>query len=170
MVFIFLDMKRFFLLFAAFAVLFTTYSCGICAKLPREDVHIIVRDSVAVSYRDSVVLVPKEVLMEVAPVDSSHLETTYAISDAWIDSLALLHHKLVQKPVKSEYKEKEVIKIQRDTCYIKEPYPVEIKKEVKVHYWYEKYLWIISIIAVAYVGIKIFIKIKLDNPTLFKKN
>lgn len=156
--------------FAIIATILILGSCGICAKIPREDVHIVVRDSVAISVKDSINWIPKEVLMEVAPVDSSHLETTYAISDAWVDSLALLHHKLVQKPVKSEYKEKEVIKIQRDTCYIKEPYPVEIKKEVKVHYWYEKYLWIISIIAVAYVGIKIFIKIKLNNPTLFKKN
>ena len=116
--------------------------------------HIIVRDSVAVSYRDSVVLVPKEVLMEVTPVDSSHLETTYAISDAWVDSLALLHHKLVQKPVKSEYKEKEIIKIQRDTTFIR--VPVEVIKEKKVHYKYEKWLWFISMIALVYFGYKFY--------------
>ena len=140
--------------FAILSTILILGSCGICAKLPREDVHIIVRDSVAVSYRDSVVLVPKEVLMEVTPVDSSHLETTYAISDAWVDSLALLHHKLVQKPVKSEYKEKEIIKIQRDTTFIR--VPVEVIKEKKVHYKYEKWLWFISMIALVYFGYKFY--------------
>lgn len=147
-------LSKLFLLFAAFAVLFTASSCGICAKLPREEVHIIVRDSVSIHIKDSINWIPKEVLMEVAPVDSSHLETIYAISDAWVDSLALLHHKLVQKPVKSEYKEKEIIKIQRDTTFIK--VPVEVVKEKAVHYKYEKYLWFISMIALVYFGYKFY--------------
>ena len=133
------------------AVFFTACS----PKIYPPSEHIVVRDSVAVHIVDSINWIPKEVLMEVAPVDSSHLETTYAISDAWVDSLALLHHKLVQKPVKSEYKEKEVIKIQRDTTFIK--VPVEVIKEKEVHYWYEKYLWGISILALAYLGLRIYL-------------
>lgn len=63
--------------------------------------------------------IPVEVKDIITMADSSHLETSVAISDAWVDSTSTLHHKLVNKSentLKKEivYKdriiEKEVVK------------------------------------------------------------
>lgn len=78
-------------------------SCGVCKPVPKDQVNI--RDSVVVNYkdslnvRDSLVLVPvpvessQNILPEFVP---SHLETSLAASDAWVDSLGL-HHTLANK-------------------------------------------------------------------------
>lgn len=63
--------------------------------------------------------IPVEVKDIITMADSSHLETSVAVSDAWVDSCSTLHHKLVNKSentLKKEivYKdriiEKEVVK------------------------------------------------------------
>ena len=67
-------------------------------------------DSVRIEYREKIVKVPVTVYVEV-PVerqiqmadDSSHLETSFAVSDArmiWIDSVLFLRHSLENKPQK----------------------------------------------------------------------
>lgn len=44
--------------------------------------------------------VPAQTASVVTPADTSHLETDYARSDAWVDSLGLLHHSLENKATK----------------------------------------------------------------------
>lgn len=79
-------------------------SCGVHRYVPSETV--IVRDSTVVHIKDSVAIrydtvsveLPKEsssVLL--ASSDSSHLETSLATSDAWIDTVGRLHHNLENK-------------------------------------------------------------------------
>lgn len=69
------------------------------------------QDSVRVEYKEVLVKVPVTVYVEV-PVEekekltndtTSHLETSFAVSDAaivWIDGVAFLNHKLANKPQK----------------------------------------------------------------------
>ena len=45
----------------------------------------------------------------------------------------------------------------RDSIVTKEV-PIEVTKEVKTHYSYEKWLWMISILSLLYVGLKIYVK------------
>nr|MCR5071217.1 hypothetical protein [Bacteroidales bacterium] len=74
------------------------HACGPCKNIPT----VIVRDSTVVNYvdstivtiRDSVVLVPVPVESSsaVLPADfRSHVETSIAESDAWVED-GLLHH------------------------------------------------------------------------------
>lgn len=70
----------------------------------RDSVVVHVKDSVnivdCVVVRDSVVYVelPKEQSQNVLPKEmSSHLETSLAVSDAFVDTLGLLHHSLENK-------------------------------------------------------------------------
>lgn len=78
--------------------------CGAPRHLPARTAE---RDSVSVTYKDSTVIryidievpLPVERSYAVVP-DSSHLETSVAVSDASIDSLGRLHHDLKNKPVK----------------------------------------------------------------------
>lgn len=78
-----------------------------CCGLRQLPVQTSVRDSVAVTYKDSTVIryvdvelsVPVESSRAVVP-DSSHLETSIAVSDASVDSLGHLHHSLSNKPGK----------------------------------------------------------------------
>lgn len=92
-----------------------------------------VSDSVKIEYREKIVKVPVTVYVEV-PVeskvqidrDSSHLETSFAVSEAkmvWIDGVLFLRHSLDNKPQKIQKqdsipvteKEKIVWKIRRVT-------------------------------------------------------
>lgn len=57
-----------------------------------------VKDSIAIKYVEVAVEVPVEVMREIVPVqDSSHLETSVAMSDAFIDKNGFLHHSLKNK-------------------------------------------------------------------------
>lgn len=60
---------------------------------------ITYRDSTIIRYVDVEVPVPTENSYAVVP-DSSHLETSVAVSEASVDSLGRLHHSLQNKPVK----------------------------------------------------------------------
>jgi len=81
------------------ALLLAVASCGPCRHLPTETnvkdstvVHYV--DSTIVTIRDSVVLVPVPVESSsaVLPADfRSHVETSIAESDAWVED-GLLHH------------------------------------------------------------------------------
>ena len=75
-----------------------------------------VKDSVRIEYREKVVKVPVTVYVEV-PVEQketmtkdsiSHLETSFAVSNAsmvWIDGVPFLRHSLANKPQKIEKKD-----------------------------------------------------------------
>ena len=130
-----------------------------------------VKDSVRIEYREKVVKVPVTVYVEV-PVEQketmtkdsiSHLETSFAISNAsmvWIDGVPFLRHDLKNKAQKIEKtdtanvveKEKVVWNTRRVT-YTK----TEIRE--KVLPWYQKTLMWIGFISI--IGLLIVIIFKL---------
>ena len=132
-----------------------------------------VKDSVRIEYREKIVKVPVTVEVEV-PVEvkekfsndsTSHLETSFAVSDAsmiWIDGVAFLRHSLANKPQKIEKKdsvsvvekEKIVNKVLRVT------YTKTVYKEKDLA-WYQKYLMWIGFIGI--IGLLIFGLFKLQR-------
>lgn len=96
--------------------------------------------------------------------DSSHLESTVAISDAVVDSLGFLHHSLVNKDVKLE---KEIVykdRIIEKRVEIEKEVPVitEVEKKVEVVPEYYKKINIIfwSLVSGLLLGFVIFIMVK----------
>lgn len=77
--------------------------CGVlrCPKPElqvRDSLVLHIKDSLAIRYIPVEVPVPVEVMREIIPSsDSSHLETSVARSDAFIDSTGHLHHTLENK-------------------------------------------------------------------------
>ena len=133
-------MKRFIFLFL---VMFMMVGCGICKRVQYVPVETS-KDSVViekvVERIDTVeVEVPGERVYVIA-ADSSHLETTVAISDAKIDSTGILHHSLENKDVELK---KEIVYIDRiieKKVEVEKEVPVEVKVPVK--YVPDYYKWI----------------------------
>ena len=132
-------MKRFIL----FIVMFLMMGCSICHRVQYVPVESKV-DSVIiekiVERVDSVYFpVPSE-SSEVVREDSSHLETSVAISDAKIDSNGVLHHTLKNKDTSLK---KEIVyrdKIIEKKVEVEKEVPVEV--EVPVKYVPDYYKWI----------------------------
>lgn len=125
-------------------LLFMAVSCGICNKVK----YVPVQTKVDSVYVEKIVErvdtisfeIPADTVYMAAKVDSSHLETNIAISDAWVDSSAILHHKLVNKAGKSL--EKEIVykdKIIEKRVEVEKEVPVEV--EVPVKYVPGYYKW-----------------------------
>ena len=126
------------------------------------------KDSVRIEYREKVVKVPVTVYVEV-PVEqketmtkdsTSHLETSFAISNAsmvWIDGVPFLRHDLKNKPQKIEKtedvpvveKEKVVWQTRRVT-YTK----TEIR-EKQLAWWQKGLIWVgvVSFIIIVIIGL-----------------
>ena len=132
-------MKRFIL----FLMMFMMVGCGICKRVQYVPVETS-KDSVViekvVERIDTVnIEIPGEKVYVVA-VDSSHLETAVAISDAKIDSTGMLHHNLVNKDVNLK---KEIVykdKIIEKRVEVEKEVPVEV--QVPVKYVPDYYKWI----------------------------
>ena len=130
-----------------------------------------VKDSVRIEYREKIVKVPVTVEVEV-PVEvkekfsndsTSHLETSFAVSDAsmvWIDGVAFLRHSLANKAQKIEKndsvpvkeKEKVVWKTSRVTYY------KDVYKEKDLSWWQIALMWaggigIVSFIIIVIIGL-----------------
>ena len=116
--------------------------CGICKRqyIPVESKVDSIYIEKIVERTDTVEIeVPGESVYVVA-VDSSHLETTVAISDAKIDSTGMLHHSLENKDVNLK---KEIVYIDRiieKRVEVEKEVPVEVKVPVK--YVPDYYKWI----------------------------
>ena len=125
-----------------FLLMFFMVSCGICKRqyIPVESKIDSVIIEKIVERTDTVEIeVPGEKVYVVA-VDSSHLETAVAISDAKIDSTGMLHHNLVNKDVNLK---KEIVykdKIIEKRVEVEKEVPVEVKVPVK--YVPDYYKWI----------------------------
>ena len=132
-------MKRFIL----FLMMFMMVGCGICKRVQYVPVETS-KDSVViekvVERIDTVnIEIPGEKVYVVA-VDSSHLETAVATSDAKIDSTGMLHHNLVNKDVNLK---KEIVykdKIIEKRVEVEKEVPVEV--QVPVKYVPDYYKWI----------------------------
>ena len=126
-----------------FIVMFLMMGCSICQRVQYVPVESKI-DSVIiekiVERVDSVeVPVPGE-SVEVFREDSSHLETSVAISDAKIDSNGMLHHTLKNKNTNLK---KEIVykdKIIEKKVEVEKEVPVEV--EVPVKYVPDYYKWI----------------------------
>ena len=147
-----------------FLVMFLVMGCGICQRvqyIPVENkVDSIVIEKVVERIDTVSIEIPGEKVYVVA-VDSSHLETTVAVSDAKIDSTGRLHHNLENKDVELK---KEIVykdKIIEKRVEVEKEVPVEV--EVPVRYIPDYYKWI-NIIFWCLVGIGfIFVIFKLKS-------
>ena len=124
-------------------------------------VQTVVKDSVVI-HRDTVTLeIPVETSSSFQ-VQSSHLETTVALSDAYVDSTGLLNHTLSNKPFKLEkeivYQDR-VIETVRDSLVVSEK-PIEV--EVPVRYVPSFYKWCLawSIISLLLLTLWLYFKLR----------
>lgn len=115
-------------------------ACGPTHHLPpagSTDTHIEHKDSVTYKVDTLRIKVPVEKIKEVVPeLDTLKMETSVAKAVAYLDTTtrtlkgALENKKTELKQPQVVYKEK--ISYRDTTIYKKEPYPVEVEKEVKV--------------------------------------
>lgn len=152
-----------------FVILFTS-TCGVSTHLPSDstDTQVHIVDSIA--WHDSTVLhhVYKERYNDYTSLlDTLNMSTTYSSFSSWIDTTnnvlkGKAENKDIDIPVKIKWKEKIVY---RDSIrVVHEPYPVEVIKEVKTHFWYENILWTLSGLCIMFLlllGFKIYRKLSL---------
>ena len=124
-----------------FLLMFFMVSCSVCRQyIPVESKVDSIYIEKVVERIDTVnIEVPGESIYVIA-VDSSHLETAVAISDAKIDSTGMLHHSLENKDVELK---KEIVYIDRiieKRVEVEKEVPVEVKVPVK--YIPNYYKWI----------------------------
>lgn len=151
-------------------MLFLAFGCKSIKKSVSEKTDT--QDSVRIEYREKIVKVPVTVEVEV-PVEvkekfsndsTSHLETSFAVSDAamiWIDGVAFLRHTLKNKPQKiaktdtANVVEKETIQWRtRRVTYTKTEY---VKTDLS---WWHKGLIYIGVIAI-FIGLIIIVSLLL---------
>ena len=141
-------------------------SCALFKEVPVKD-QINIRDSIVVHQVDSVVYIPKEVIKDIVPVyDTLKMSTSIAEAEAYVDTTTHTLKGSLNNKRGTTTKIKYVDRIQyRDSIQIKEvPIPVEVEKEVKIHPWYERILWIMSVIGLIFMvllTLKIYRKIVL---------
>ncbi len=130
--------------------------CGTIKPVPVETIYNI-KDSTAIHYVDSTVIVPVERIKDVVPqYDTLTMETSMAKSVSYVDTLT---HTLKgtlenKKGVEYKYIFKDRIEY-KDSIITKEvPVPVEVEKTVYKHYWYETMLWLLASVGVIMIVIK----------------
>lgn len=125
--------------------LLIVFSCGVSHVIPIETQYNI-KDSTAIHYIDSTVIIPVEVIKDVVPVyDTLMMETSMAKSISYVDTTThTLKGSLTNKKgVEYKYIYKDKIQY-KDSIVVKEvPVPVEVEKVVSPKY--EKYLWLSTI-------------------------
>ena len=138
-------------------------ACGTLHNVPKEEVHIVVKDSTVIHYKDSIQVIPIEKIVDIVPVyDSLKLETSLAEAVAFVDTTThTLRGKIENKKgAQFKYIEKVVWKEHRDTSYIEKPVPYEVVKKEKYIpkiFWYSL---VFSLIVLLVFGVKIYLKIK----------
>lgn len=144
----------------ACAILFSLLltSCSMIKEVPVQTIEkIIYRDSL-VHIKDSIfVYLPIEEKTNISKRDSSHLETSVAISNAWIDNNGELNHNLKNKdkPIKTPIdtilvtQTIEVIKETEKPIYYEKTIPIRDK-----YFWFYWYYFYISLCIIIYKIIK----------------
>lgn len=144
-------------------ILFSFIGCGTTQVLAEKETveKIVVKDSVV--YRDSIVYVPQERIVEIVPqLDTLFMDIETASSKTYLDTANML----LRGELKS--KKKEVVKYQTiieyrdrvDTVYIKEPQPYEVEV---IKYKRDTIFWlsiIFNIAVLLVIAFKIYLKIK----------
>lgn len=136
-------------------ILLTTVMVGCCpCKHFIPSTNTVVRDSICyIEKVDTVFVKLDQEHYETIQQKYSHLETKYAVSDASIDSLGLLHHSLSNKKVdigvQVVEKEKYVVK----DSIVRVEVPVEV---IKTKTKYPNSYWILLSIVILLVGWRIY--------------
>lgn len=145
--------------------------CGVlrCQKPElqvKDSLVLHIKDSLAIRYIPVEVPVPVEVIREIIPSsDSSHLETSVARSDAFIDSTGNLHHTLENKadsslhvdvPVEEHFhtEQQQASHVEKETV---------IKEVEKPLSWWQKFLQVSGIVLWSLLGaglVVLILKIK----------
>lgn len=147
-------------LLAALLLLLGIGGCSTVKYVPiQTEEKVIVKDSL-IYVRDTITVeIPKEVIKEIVPADTtSILKTSLAISEARLEE-GKLHHSLEQSGA---------VKTVVDTCYVTrieekvvyQDRPIEVPKEVKhipSFFWWSL---IFNIITVLFIIFKIYLKLK----------
>ena len=133
--------------------------CSTPRLLPASNIKIVSKDSLVVHTELVSAAIPLESHTIVTPTKKSHLETSLAESDAEIDSLGLLHHKLVNKKDSIKTKIQYVDRISyRDSIQTKEV-PVEVKVPVPYIPKFYQFTFILFWIFVLFIIVKLLIKL-----------
>lgn len=127
--------------------------------------YVPVKGDTVVEYRDttiwkdSLIYTPVEVVKEVVPqMDTLNMETSLATATAYVDTTTNTLKGSIKnkKGITEQIKWREKI-VYRDSLVTQEvPVEVQVTKEVKVNPWYEKILWVLSLLAVVMIGRKIY--------------
>lgn len=158
-----------------FAILSTIILLGSCScfkHIPREEVHIVIKDSTVVNIKDSTVFHHKTVNRDYAGLlDTLRIQGEHSSMKAYADtSKFTIKGELTEEPVKEQFKEKIVYREHRDTLWREKEVPVEVVKEKKV---VPKWCWrLLVFVAIEFLVFAawIYIKIsKVDISSLFKK-
>lgn len=136
------------------------FSCGapkvaMTTDVQKDSVSVVIKESVI--YKDTVIYVevPVEVIREVLPdTDTSHLETSLAISEAWFNA-GMLNHTLVHKDASIEKKVEMPEKhTQKDSVIVSirevvKEVPVEVEKPLNAWQSFRMTLGTLALIALA---------------------
>ena len=159
-------------LFAILSTIILLGSCSCFKHIPREEVHIVIKDSTVVNIKDSTVFHHKTVNRDYTGLlDTLRIQGERSSMKAFADtSNFTIKGELTEEPVKEVFKEKIVYREHRDTLWREKEVPVEVEKPVK--YVPKIYKWSLafSIAVLLILGIGIYLKIsKVDILSLFKK-
>lgn len=151
-----------------FAVIFT--ACSPKVYPPSE--HINIRDSIAVSFRDSVIYHHQTVNKDYAGLlDTLKISGEHSSMVAFTDTTHfIIKGELKEEEIKQQFKEKIVYKEHRDTTYIEKPIPYEVEKIKEVIPKWSWWLLVIVAAEVVVFAVKIYIKIKTGGIQLPKIN
>lgn len=136
-------------------------------NLPKPSTETVINYIDSVTYHDSTIyhtLYKERYNDYTSLLDTLNMSTTYSDFSAWVDTTnnslkGTAENKDIDVPVKIKWKEKIVYK---DSIVTKEvPYPVEVTKEIvkypKTYWWFMG----ISILSLAFVGFKLWLKNKI---------
>lgn len=136
----------------AVAIAMSAVVSGCSPRVITETVtEIEYRDSIA--YKDSLIYVPLPVESQsnvALPKDTSRVETSFAESLAWVDTLGLLHHTIANKRrdwgVTIKYPERTIVSKATTTTH--DRIIVEKKVEKALSWWQKFRLWAFPLLAV----------------------
>ena len=115
--------------------LLTFIGCSTTRYVPVKEVEKEVtnhKDSIRI--RDSIVIIPVERIVDVAPVyDTLKMETTQARAKAYVDTTLHLLRGSIENKDEAKTEVREVVKFveKTDTLYIDKPVPYEVEKQVR---------------------------------------
>lgn len=137
------------------------YSCGapkvaMTTDVQKDSVSVVIKESVI--YKDTIIYVevPVEVIKEILPdTDTSHLETSLAISEAWVNAGKLNHtltHKedaKIQQAISVPEKHTQKDSVNVSIKEVVKEVPVEVEKPLNAWQSFRMSLGTIALIALA---------------------